>query len=256
MPTDENVSKLIINYLTLQQYQAITPNEGELYFVSNEVDALPGQSASDIGKALTANGDGTVKWSDFPSLTEPHTWLGEQRFVHVVTDEIKSTAGSYLIRFEKDGNPEGDSFRTVIGSSSWPTFIRGGAERPFYAGYGQAYDHEAIAFLSDIPVLIPKTVQITMYNDGMHDVIALTMHGNAVSEIEIMNIDTLKEAFGGSIVTCSGVYLSGEAQIGTPLYVDTGMGSVHYLYWQTHDMAEVSLDGAFQEVQVKELKGN
>lgn len=256
MPTDENVSKLIINYLTLQQYQSITPNEGELYFVSNEVDALPGQSASDIGKALTANGDGTVKWSDFPSLTEPHTWLGEQRFVYVVTDEIKSTAGSYLIRFEKDENAD-DRFRTVIGSTSWPTVICGGAERPFYAGYGQVYEQEAIAFLSDIPpVLIPKKVEITMYDNGISDVIALTLQGNAVNNIEITDADSLREAFGSAIVTCSGVYLSGDAQIGTPLYVDTGMGSVHYYYWPTRKMTEVSLNGAFQDVQVKELKGN
>ena len=255
MPTDENVSKLIINYLTLQQYQSITPNEGELYFVSNEVDALPGQSASDRGKALTANGDGTVKWSDFPSLTEPHGWTQPQSFSEVDTDWIKSTTGNYLVRFVKD-NEAGDRFRTVIGSTSWPTTICGGAPRLFYSEYGDVYEQNALAFLSDIPVIIPKTVQITMYDNGRHDVIALTLHGNAVSDVEITNIDTLKEAFGGSIVTCSGVYLSGEAQIGTPLYVDTGMSSVHYLYWQTHDMAEVSLDGAFQEVQVKELKGN
>ena len=255
MPTDENVSKLIINYLTLQQYQSITPNEGELYFVSNEVDALTGQSASDRGKALTANGDGTVRWSDFPSLTEPHGWTQPQSFSEVDTDWIKSTTGNYLVRFVKD-NEAGDRFRTVIGSTSWPTTICGGAQRLFYSEYGDVYEQNALAFLSDIPVIIPKTVQITMYDSGRHDVIAITLHGNAVSEVEITNIDTLKEAFGGSIVTCSGVYLSGEAQIGTPLYVDTGMGSVHYLYWQTHDMAEVSLDGAFQEVQVKELKGN
>lgn len=255
MPTDENVSKLIINYLTLQQYQSITPNEGELYFVSNEVDALPGQSASDVGKALTANGDGTVKWSDFPSLTEAHTWLGEQRFVHVVTDEIKSTAGNYLVRFAKD-NEAGDRFRTVIGSTSWPTTICGGAPRLFYSQYGETYEENALAFISDIPVLIPKKVQITMYDNGRHDVIALTLQGNAVSEAEITDVDTLKNAFGGAVVTCSGVYLSGDAQIGTPLYVDTGARSVHYLYWQTHDMAEVSLDGAFEDVQVKELKGN
>ena len=176
MPTDENVSKLIINYLTLQQYQSITPNDGELYFVSNEVDALPGQSASDIGKALTANGDGTVRWSDFPSLTEPHTWLGEQRFVTVATDEIKSTAGSYLARFEKEENTD-DRFRTVIGSSSWPTTICGGAPRLFYSSYGEGYEQNALAFLSDIPVLIPKTVQITMTLTGSepHDVISLVL---------------------------------------------------------------------------------
>lgn len=255
MPTDENVSKLIINYLTLQQYQAITPNEGELYFVSNEVDALPGQSASDIGKALTANGDGTVKWSDFPSLTEPHGWTQPQSFAEVETDWMKSTTGNYLVRFVKD-NEAGDRFRTVIGSTSWPTTICGGAPRLFYSQYGDVYEQNALAFLSDVPVLIPKTVQITMYDNGRSDVIALTMHGNAVSEAEITDVDTLKNAFGGAVVTCSGVYLSGEAQIGTPLYVDTGARSVHYLYWQTHDMAEVSLDGAFQDVQVKELKGN
>lgn len=255
MPTDENVSKLIINYLTLQQYQSITPKEGELYFVSNDVDALPGQSASDIGKALTANGDGTVRWSDFPSLTEPHGWTQPQSFAEVETDLMKSTTGNYLVRFAKD-NEAGDRFRTVIGSTSWPTTICGGAPRLFYSQYGETYEENALAFLSDIPVLIPKTVQITMYDNGRSDVIALTLQGNAVSEVEITNIDTLKEAFGGSIVMCSGVYLSGEAQIGTPLYVDTGMRSVHYLYWQTHDMAEVSLDGAFQEVQVMELKGN
>ena len=95
-----------------------------------------------------------------------------------------------------------------------------------------------------------------MYGNGRHDVIALTMHGNAVSDVEITDVDTLKNAFGGAVVTCSGVYLSGEAQIGTPLYVDTGARSVHYLYWQTHDMAEVSLDGAFEDVHVKDLKGN
>ena len=255
MPTDENVSKLIINYLTLQQYQSITPNEGELYFVSNEVDALPGQSASDIGKALTANGDGTVKWSDFPSLTEAHYWNATQSFAEVETDWMKSTTGNYLVRFAKD-NEAGDRFRTVIGSTSWPTTICGGAPRLFYSQYGETYEENALAFLSDIPVIIPKKVQITMYDNGRHDVIALTMQGNAVSEAEITDVDTLKNAFGGGVVTCSGVYLSGDAQIGTPLYVDTGARSVHYLYWQTHDMAEVSLDGAFQEVQVMELKGN
>lgn len=255
MPTDENVSKLIINYLTLQQYQSITPKEGELYFVSNEVDALPGQSASDIGKALTANGDGTVRWSDFPSLTEAHGWTQPQNFAEVITDWMKSTTGNYLVRFVKD-NEAGDRFRTVIGSTSWPTTICGGAPRPFYSQYGEAYEQEAVAFLSDIPVLIPKTVQITMHDNGRHDVIALTLQGNAISEMEITDVNSLKEAFGGGVVTCSGVYLSGDAQIGTPLYVDTGARSVHYLYWQTHDMAEVSLDGAFQDVQVKELKGN
>ena len=255
MPTDENVSKLIINYLTLQQYQSITPNEGELYFVSNEVDALPGQSASDIGKALTANGDGTVKWSDFPSLTEAHGWTQPQNFAEVITDWMKSTTGNYLVRFAKD-DEAGDRFRTVIGSTSWPTTICGGAPRLFYSQYGETYEENALAFLSDIPTIIPKKVQITMYGNGRNDVIALTMQGNAVSEAEITDVDTLKSAFGGGVVTCSGVYLSGEAQIGTPLYVDTGARSVHYLYWQTHDMAEVSLDGAFEDVQVKELKGN
>lgn len=255
MPTDENVSKLIINYLTLQQYQSITPNEGELYFVPNEVDALPGQSASDIGKALTANGDGTVKWSDFPSLTEPHGWTQPQSFAEVITDWMKSTTGNYLVRFAKD-NEAGDRFRTVIGSTSWPTTICGGAPRLFYSEYGEEYEQNALAFLSDIPVLIPKKVQITMYDNGRHDVIALTLQGNAVNEVEITDVDTLKNAFGGSVVTCSGVYISGEAQIGTPLYVDTGARSLHYLYWQTHDMAEVSLVGAFEDVQVNELKGN
>lgn len=255
MPTDENVNKLIINYLTLQQYQSITPNEGELYFVSNEVDALPGQSASDIGKALTANGDGTVRWSDFPSLTEAHSWTQPQSFAEVETDWMKSTTGNYLVRFAKD-NEAGDRFRTVIGSTSWPTTICGGAPRLFYSQYGETYEENALAFLSDIPVMIPKKVQITMYDNGRNDVIAITLHGNAVNDVEITDVDTLKNAFGGAIVTCSGVYLSGEAQIGTPLYVDTGARSVHYLYWQTHDMAEVSLVGAFQDVQVKELKGN
>lgn len=257
MPTDENVSKLIINYLTLQQYQSITPNDGELYFVSNEVDALPGQSASDIGKALTANGDGTVKWSDFPSLTEAHTWLGEQRFVNVVTDEIKSTAGSYLVRFEKDENTD-DRFRTVIGSTSWPTTICGGAPRLFYSSYGETYEQNALAFLSDIPVLIPKTVQITMTWTGSepHDVISLVLHGNAVNDVEITDVGSLSNAFGGAVVECSGVYLHGNAQIGTPLYVDIGTRSVHYLYWQTQRMAEVSLEGAFDHIEVMELKGN
>ena len=257
MPTDENVSKLIINYLTLQQYQSITPNEGELYFVSNEVDALPGQSASDIGKALTANGDGTVKWSDFPSLTEPHTWLGEQRFVTVATDEIKSTAGSYLVRFEKEENTD-DRFRTVIGSTSWPTTICGGAPRLFYAAYGEGYEQNAIAFISDIPVLIPKTVQITMTLTGSepHDVISLVLQGNAVNDVEITDVASLSNAFGGAVVGCSGAYLHGDAQIGTPLYVDIGARSVHYLYWQTQRMAEVSLEGAFDHIEVMELKGN
>ena len=256
MPTDENVSKLIINYLTLQQYQSITPNDGELYFVSNEVDALPGQSASDIGKALTANGDGTVKWSDFPSLTEPHTWLGEQRFVNVVTDEIKSTAGSYLVRFEKEENAD-DRFRTVIGSTSWPTVICGGADRPFYAPYGQVYDQTAFAFLSDIPKLIPKTVQITMSaSNDTPDVISLVLQGNAVNDVEITDVASLVNAFEGAVVACSGVYLSSGAQIGTPHYVDMGTRSVHYLYWQTQRMAEVSLEGAFDHIEVIELKGN
>lgn len=257
MPTDENVSKLIINYLTLQQYQSITPNEGELYFVSNEVDALPGQSASDVGKALTANGDGTVKWSDFPSLTEPHYWNATQSFSEVETDWMKSTTGNYLVRFAKD-NEAGDRFRTVIGSTSWPTTICGGAERPFYAAYGETYEQNAIAFLSDIPVLIPKTVQITMTWTGSepHDVISLVLHGNAVNDVEITDVASLVNAFGGAVVECSGVYLHGDTQIGTPLYVDIGTRSVHYFYWQTQRMAEVSLEGAFDHIEVEELKGN
>lgn len=128
----------------------------------------------------------------------------------------------------------------------------------FYSSYGEGYEQNAIAFLSDIPVLIPKTVQITMTLTGSepHDVISLVLQGNAVNDVEITDVASLSNAFGGAVVGCSGAYLHGDAQIGTPLYVDIGARSVHYLYWQTQRMAEVSLEGAFDHIEVTELKGN
>ena len=44
MPTDTKLEKLIINKLTIEQYQALeTIDEGQLYFVDNEADGFPAQ---------------------------------------------------------------------------------------------------------------------------------------------------------------------------------------------------------------------
>lgn len=251
MPTDENVNKLIINYLTLEQYQGIAPNEGELYFVDNEVDALPGQSASDAGKALTAVGDGTVRWSDFPSLADPHEWASAQTFASVVTDEIKTKAGNYVAR----SIAEGDGYRTLLGSTARPTTIMGSGDRPNYAKAGDTNKQKELALVSDLPaVKYPKSVLIKL-DDGAGALLAASLQGEATHDVEITDGDTLKEAFGGAVLSCSGAYLSEATPTGAPMFVDTGAGEISYLYFATREIIKLSLD-SFPGVEIKEEKGN
>lgn len=249
MPTDTNVNKLIINYLTLEQYQGITPNEGELYFVDNEVDALPGQSAQDAGKALTAVGDGTVEWSDFPSLADPHEWASAQTFASVVTDEVKSKAGNYLARSIQ----EGEGYRILLGSTSRPVTIMGSKDRPNYAKAGDTNAQKELALVSDLPAITyHKNVLITI-GDGVDILICAALQGEAAHNVAIVDRDSLKEAFDGAVLACSsGVYLNGQAAVGTPLFVDTGMGEIRYLYWPTHQQTTLSFD-SFAVIDIKEI---
>ena len=237
MPTDTNVNKLIINYLTLQQYQSITPNEGELYFVDNEVDALPGQGAGDSGKALTANGDGTCKWSEFPSLDQPHEWTAGQTFPGVATDSVSSSStGNYMLQMTQDG----ETYRVHVGTTSRPMTLHGSEARPHYASTGEADSAHAFAFVDDIPAeKHAHTVAIT-YAYGERS-IALSLHGESESAEPITDQASLAAAFPNAKLPASGaMYESGVAK-GTVLYVDAGAGEIAYWYEPSRAIARILL---------------
>lgn len=61
MPTDHNISKLIINKLTEEQYEQAVKDADELYLTPNDSIDLPTQTGN-AGKFLTTNGS-TISWA-------------------------------------------------------------------------------------------------------------------------------------------------------------------------------------------------
>lgn len=52
--TDTTISNLIVNVLTKSQYDSLTPNQNELYLITDEPsNILPTVTAADNGKVLT-----------------------------------------------------------------------------------------------------------------------------------------------------------------------------------------------------------
>lgn len=61
MSQDTNIPNLIINKLNKQQYEGITPNNTELYFITDEDAYLASnQGSGNVGKVLIVGNDGTV----------------------------------------------------------------------------------------------------------------------------------------------------------------------------------------------------
>lgn len=80
MATDKNLDKLIVNKLTMAQYQSTTPSDEELYFVTDDGGDIPSQSAGDKGKVLVADGEGGVSWGVSPTAEGDNYWSGYNAF--------------------------------------------------------------------------------------------------------------------------------------------------------------------------------
>lgn len=50
--TDTTVSNLIINVLTKNEYDGLTPSSDELYLITDDDNSLPAVTSSDNGKVL------------------------------------------------------------------------------------------------------------------------------------------------------------------------------------------------------------
>ena len=50
--TDTTVRNLVINVLTKNQYDGLTPSDSELYLITDDYNGLPSVTSSDNGKVL------------------------------------------------------------------------------------------------------------------------------------------------------------------------------------------------------------
>ena len=69
MSVDTNIPNLVINKLTKQQYEGLTPAAGELYFIVDQDEYLPAnQGSGNAGKVLTIANDGSVTNSSLKTV--------------------------------------------------------------------------------------------------------------------------------------------------------------------------------------------
>lgn len=158
MATDKNLDKLIVNKLTMEQYQGITPSDEELYFVTDEAEGFPSQATGDAGKALLAVGDGSVEWGSVASLASANEWTGSNTFKNNQTiastyylncDTINSSAtGNSMLRmyYDTDG-----AYKVLVGTVYRQATILGSTDRPYYAKDGEAFQAHELALKSDVP---------------------------------------------------------------------------------------------------------
>ena len=82
--SDTNVSNLIINVLTKQQYESIlNPNNNELYMVTDDND-IPSQTGN-AGKFLTTNGT-TTSWATVSNAVITETYSSGTSWYRVYSD--------------------------------------------------------------------------------------------------------------------------------------------------------------------------
>ena len=167
MATDKNLDKLIVNKLTMAQYQSATPSDEELYFVTDEAEGFPSQATGDAGKALLAVGDGSVEWGSVASLASANEWTGSNTFKNNQTiastyylncDTINSSStGNSMLRmyYDTDG-----AYKVLVGTVYRQATILGSTDRPYYAKDGEAFQAHELALKSDVPSLADKTMTL------------------------------------------------------------------------------------------------
>lgn len=214
MPTDTKLEKLIINKLTLEQYQSIeNPSDSELYFVDNEADGFPAQPSGSKGMALLAGGDGTTYWGAFPSLDAEHEWTAKQTYTadvdiastgHLNVDVINSKAtGNSLLRMYYDAD---SAYKCLVGSVYRTTTLLGSADRPYYAKEGEDFQANPIALLSDVKRYI-HTIIISYVSSGQTLYGCFTAYSNVATACT--SYDLLHSLFNGKTFAISGFNMSG-----------------------------------------------
>ncbi len=213
MATDTKLPKLVINKLTLEQYQGIeTPADDELYFVDNEADGFPAQLSGYAGYTLQADGNGGTYWGEFPSLDTAHTWTGEQTFGANVSvgstyaldvDTINSeTTGNAMLRMYYDTDK---AYKVLVGSVYRQTTLLGSAERPYYAKDGEEFQAHELALKEDI---LHRHLVWVKWSDSTHTFYA-TFTGYAKSATALTSVAEMEEAFLGKKFQASGMLWGG-----------------------------------------------
>lgn len=216
MPTDTKLEKLIINKLTLEQYQALeTIDEGQLYFVDNEADGFPAQLSGYAGYALLADGNGGTRWGEFPSLDASHTWTGEQTYTanvivsptyYLKCDTINSaTTGNALLRMYYDAD---GAYKCLVGSVYRQTTLLGSADRPYYAKDGEAFQAHELALLEDVK---PYRHTITISWTSGTNFLCGCFTGSSSVSTACASYDDMHAAFNGSVLAMSGCNVSGDS---------------------------------------------
>lgn len=214
MATDTKLEKLVINKLTLEQYQSIDePAEGELYFVDNEADGFPAQLSGYAGYALLADGSGGTYWGEFPSLDAAHTWTGEQTYTANVTigatyylkcDTINSaTTGNALLRMYYDTD---SAYKCLVGSVYRQTTLLGSTDRPYYAKDGETFQAHELALKED---LLHHHVITVSWVSGTKMLYG-TFTGLSSVSTACTSYDDMHTAFNGKVFPISGVNASGD----------------------------------------------
>lgn len=158
MGSEKKLNQLVINKLTMAQYQKTTPSDDELYFVTDEAEGFPSQGSSDKGKALIAVGDGTVEWGSVASLASANEWTGANTFKNNQTiaktyylncDTINSSStGNSMLRmyYDTDG-----AYKVLLGTVYRQATILGSTDRPYYAKDGEGFQAHELALKEDVP---------------------------------------------------------------------------------------------------------
>ena len=93
MSQDTNIPNLVINKLNKQQYEGITPNATELYFITDEDAYLASnQGSGNAGKVLTVGNDGTVSPQNIPAGTTDYNDLTNKPSINNVALSGDKTA--------------------------------------------------------------------------------------------------------------------------------------------------------------------
>lgn len=112
MSVDTNISNLVINKLTKSQYQGITPNANELYFIVDEDEYLPAnQGSGNAGNVLTIANDGSVTNSSLKTINN-NSLLGSG---NITVDSLPSQSGNSGKFLTTNGTTA--SWATVSGGS-------------------------------------------------------------------------------------------------------------------------------------------
>lgn len=214
MPTDTKLEKLIINKLTLEQYQALESiDEGQLYFVDNEADGFPAQLSGYSGYALLADGTGGTYWGEFPSLDTAHAWTGEQTFTanvaisptyYLKCDTINSsTTGNALLRMYYDTD---SAYKCLVGSVYRQTTLLGSTDRPYYAKDGETFQAHELALKEDILHHHTITISWTSRSNLLYGCFT----GVSSVSTACASYDDMHTAFNGRVFTMSGCNTSGD----------------------------------------------